>query len=166
MCTAALHSSEMKEGSAEEAVASYSHPCFAQLEFGSFLIFFTACLSDFPLPSANITSEEKTVRDKEFCGDSEVAEALKEKAHTQDTKASHLDRESNFSLLLTMLKGAGWSEVHHLGLHSSKGTTYPHREFLKIIQGRFKCGINRSAPDIVRPYSSLLLTLHSHHYRR
>ena len=40
MSTAALHSSEMKEGSAEEAVASYSHPCFAQLEFGSFLIFF------------------------------------------------------------------------------------------------------------------------------
>lgn len=32
------------------------------------------------------------------------------------------------------MKGSHWSEVHHLRLRSSKGTTDPHREFLKIIQ--------------------------------
>ena len=86
MSTAVLHCSKMKEGSAEEAVASYSHPCVCPFRVWISDFFLAACLSDFPPPSANITSEEKTVRDKEFRGGSEVAEALKEKKPARRTR--------------------------------------------------------------------------------
>lgn len=52
--------------------------------------------------------------------------------------------KSNFALLL-MLKGSKWSEVHHLRLHSSKGTTTPYRQFLTDNAQRFKYTINKSA---------------------
>lgn len=58
-----------------------------------------------------------------------------------------------------MLKGLHWSEVHHLRLHSSKGTTNPHRELLKITQR----GLSIPSTKVhllyltLRPCSSLLL---------